>query len=143
MAEPKTRPTEASLEDYLASRATPAQLEDCRTLVTLLGRVTGHPPCMWGPSIVGFGSYAYRYASGHSGTSCLTGFAIRGRELVVYLAPGAPEAQGALARLGPHRMGKGCLYLKRLAEVDLGALETLVASSVAELRRRYPDPGTP
>jgi hypothetical protein len=138
MAETKTRPTGASVDAYLASRAGPEQLKDCRTLIALCRRVTKQPPKMWGPSIVGFGSYSYRYESGHAGESCLVGFAVRGRELVVYLSAESPGQVELLARLGKHRMGKACLYVKRLADLDLGVLEALVAASVADVRRRYP-----
>lgn len=138
MAEPKTKPTSASIDDYLASRANPEQDADCRALMTIMRRVTGAAGKMWGPSIVGFGSYHYRYESGHSGESCLTGFAVRGRELVVYVMGESPEQQALLARLGKHRMGKACLYFKRLADLDVGVLEALIEQSVADMRRRYP-----
>ena len=98
-----------------------------------LQRVTGEPPRMWGPSIVGFGSYRYRLASGKLGESCATGFAIRGRELVVYLMAAGPEHAALRERLGTHRMGTACLYVKRLADLDLAVLEQLVARSLAAL----------
>lgn len=91
---------------------------------------------MWGPSIVGFGSYRYTYDSGRSGEAPLAGFAIRGRELVIYLAPDQDEQKSLLPRLGPHKMGKSCLYFKRLADLDRSVLEQLVTASVAEVRRR-------
>lgn len=141
MPKAKTQATTASIDEYLDARASPEQLADCRTLMSLLGRVTGEAPRMWGPSIVGYGRYAYRYESGTSGESCLTGFAVRGRELVVYLTAESPEQAALLARLGKHKIGKACVYLKRLADVDLAVLESLVAASVAEVRRRYPDSG--
>ena len=96
---------------------------------------------MWGPSIVGFGSYHYKYASGHEGDSALAGFAVRGRELVVYIAEGFEGRDVLLARLGKHRIGKVCVYIRRLADVDLQVLETLIAESVADTMRRYPQPG--
>jgi hypothetical protein len=138
MAETKTKPTGASVEDYLASRASPEQLADCKTLMAMCKRVTKQPAHMWGPSIVGFGSYAYRYASGHSGDAPLAGFAVRGKELVVYLMCEGAEDEALLAKLGKHRMTKSCLYLKRLADVDGEVLEALIASSVAASKRRYP-----
>ena len=141
MAETKTKPTGASVDAYLASRASPEQLADCQALMAICQRVTRQPPRMWGPSIVGYGSYTYRYESGHSGDACLTGFAVRGRELVVYLVAENPEQVELLARLGRHRMGRACLYFKRLADLDVGVLEALIARSVAELRRRYPGSG--
>jgi Domain of unknown function (DU1801) len=95
---------------------------------------------MWGPSIVGYGSYTYRYESGHSGDAYLTGFAVRGRELVVYLSAETPEQVKLLAKLGRHKMTKSCLYFKRLADLDVKVLEALITGSVAEVRRRYPHP---
>ena len=95
---------------------------------------------MWGPSIVGFGSYHYKYASGHEGDSALTGFAARGRELVVYIAEAFDGRDVLLAKLGEHRTGKVCVYIRRLADVDLKVLEKLVARSVADTKRRYPQP---
>jgi hypothetical protein len=141
MAETRTRPTDASVDAYLASRASPEQLADCRVIMAMCERVTKRQPKMWGPSIVGYGSYTYRYESGHSGESCLVGFAVRGRELVVYVLAESPRQRERLARLGKHRMGKSCLYLKRLADIDPKILEALIADSVDEMRRRYPDRG--
>jgi hypothetical protein len=137
MAEAKTKPTSASIEEYLASRASKEQLVDCEALLTLLQRVTGQAPRMWGPSIVGFGSYRYPLASGKFGESCATGFAVRGKELVVYLVAEAPDQASLLATLGKHKFGKACLYFKRLADLDQKVLEKLVLGSLAELKRRY------
>lgn len=137
MAEAKTKPTAASVDAYLASRASPEQLADCKVLMAMCQRVTGKPPKMWGPSIVGYGSYSYRYESGRTGEFCITGFAVRGRELVVYLVAESPGQPALLAKLGKHKMGKSCLYLKRLADVDTRVLETLVEKSVEEVRRRH------
>ncbi len=137
MAEAKTKPTAASVDEVLAARARPEQLADCKALMALLKRVTKQAPKMWGPSIVGYGSYTYRYDSGRTGESCLTGFAVRGRELVVYLVADSPGQQALLERLGPYKMGKACLYIKRLADLDLAVLEALVSESVAEIKRRH------
>jgi hypothetical protein len=137
MAENKTQPTAASVEDYLASRANAQQQVDCRELMALLHRVTQEPPTMWGPSIVGYGRYRYTYASGRTGEMPVVGFAIRGRELVLYVTAESDAQQALLAELGPHTMGKSCLYVKRMADVDVGVLERIVANSVAEVRRRY------
>ena len=138
MAETKTKPTGASIDAYLASRASPEQLVDCQAIMAMCQRVTKEEPQMWGPSIVGYGKYTYRYESGHSGDACLVGFAVRGRELVVYLAAENPEQVALLARLGKHRMTKSCLYLKRLADLDVEVLEALIAGSVADVKSRYP-----
>jgi len=137
MAENKTKATDASVEDYLASRANEEQRADCKALMSIFKRVTKQPPRMWGPSIVGYGSYRYTYESGRTGEMCLAGFAIRGRELVVYLMPEGDEQRALLSRLGKHRMGKSCLYFKRLADLDKKVLEQLIASCVVGMKRRY------
>ena len=141
MAEAKTKPTSASVEAYLAAKASPEQLADCTALMALLEKVTQQPPTMWGPSIVGYGRYQYRYESGRTGESCLTGFAVRGKDLVVYLVAEGPDQQALLARLGKHKMGKACLYFKRLADLDTQVLASLVAASVEETQRRHPVAG--
>lgn len=138
MSTPKTKPTEVSVESHIAAIANEEQRIDARTLVDLMRRVTGQEPRMWGPSIVGFGSYHYRYASGHEGDSALAAFARRGRELVVYIATDFEGRDVLLARLGKHRTGKVCVYIRRLADVDPSVLETLVARSVATTMDRYP-----
>jgi hypothetical protein len=137
MAENRTKPTGASVEDYIDARADAKQAADCRSLMAMLERVTGQPPHMWGPSIVGYGSYRYTYESGHSGEAPLAGFAIRGRHLVVYLMCEDEAQQSRLARLGEHSMGKSCLYFKRLADLDAAVLEELVVESIAAVKRRY------
>src|SRR5262245_15803365 len=134
MAETKTKFTNASVEEYIAARGSEQQRADCRELIALLKKVTRQPPRMWGPSIVGFGSYRYTYESGHSGEAPVAGFAIRGRELVIYLVP---EQKTLLSKLGPHRMSKCCLYFKRLSDLDRSVLQKLVVGSIAGLRRRY------
>ena len=136
-ADNKTHATQASVEDYLASRASEPQLSDCRRLMALLGKVTTQEPKMWGPSIVGYGAYRYVYESGRTGEAPLVGFAIRGRELVVYLFAEEPEQVALLATLGKHKMGKSCLYFKQLADLDFAVLESLVVNSVKEAKRRY------
>lgn len=137
MAESKTKPTGESVSAYLASKASPEQLADCKTLMAMCKRLTGQPAYMWGPSIVGHGSYTYRYESGRSGDAPLVGFAVRGKELVIYIDVDDPGQAALLARLGKHKMGKSCLYLKRLADVDGKVLEALVAGSVAAIKRRH------
>ena len=137
MTENKTKPTDASVEDYIASRASAQQRTDCRELMVLLKKVTRHSPRMWGPSIVGYGSYRYTYESGRTGEAFLTGFAIRGRELVVYLMAEGEKQRSLLSKLGKHRMSKSCLYFKQLADLDKSALEKLIVGSIADVRRRY------
>jgi hypothetical protein len=137
MAENKTKPTDASVEGYIASRANEQQGTDCRELMALLKKVTRHSPRMWGPSIVGFGSYRYTYDSGRTGEAPVAGFAIRGRELVLYLLVEGEEQRSLLSRLGKHRMGKVCLYFRQLADLDRPTLEKLLVGSVAEVRWRH------
>ncbi len=137
MAENKTKPTDASVDDYIASRANAQQQADCRALMALLKKVTRQSPRMWGPSIVGYGSYRYTYESGRTGEAPLVGFAIRGRDLVVYVLVESEEQQALLSRLGKHRMGKVCLYFRQLADLDRSVLERVVANSIAEVRERY------
>ena len=137
MAENKTGASTASVQDYIASRSDEEQRADCKTLMAILSRVSRQRPKMWGPSIVGYGSYRYTYESGRTGEMCLAGFAIRGRELVVYLSAEGKKQRALLSRLGKHKMGRSCLYFKRLADLDRTILEQLVANSVGELKRRY------
>lgn len=137
MTEAKTKPTAASIPDYIASRANAGQQADCKALMAMLRKVTGQSPKLWGPSIVGYGTYRYTYASGQSGEWPLAGFAIRGRELVLYLLAETDTQKALLARLGKHKMGKSCLYFKRLADLDTAVLEQLLVDSVAEVKRRH------
>jgi hypothetical protein len=137
MAKNKTKPTDASVENYIASRANEQQRTDCDDLMALLKKLTKQPPKMWGPSIVGYGSYRYTYESGRTGEAPLAGFAIRGRELVVYLFAESETQKTLLAQLGKHKMGKSCLYFKQLADLDKSVLQQLVAGSIAEVRQRY------
>ena len=140
MSVQKTKPTRVSAARHIAAIANEEQRKDAQTLLALIRKVTKQNPMMWGPSIVGFGSYHYKYASGHEGDSALAGFAARGRELVVYIAPAFQDRDVLLAKLGQHRTGKVCVYIRGLANLDLKVLETLVARSVADTKRRYPQP---
>ena len=137
MAKNKTKPTDASVEDYISSRANAQQRTDCRELMALFKKVTRHSPKMWGPSIVGHGSYRYTYESGRTGEAPLAAFAIRGRELVIYLEAEGEGQRSLLSKLGKHKMGKVCLYFKQLADLDRSTLEKLVVGSIAEVRRRH------
>lgn len=137
MSENKTKPTDASIEAYLASRANAQQRADCGVLMAMFERLTGEAPKMWGPSIVGYGVYRYTYESGRTGEAPLAGFAIRGRELVVYLMCEEGAQAALLSRLGKHRMTTSCLYFKQLADLDVEVLERLVIESIEEVKRRY------
>jgi hypothetical protein len=136
MAELKTKRSGRSVEAFLRGVKDAKRQKDCRALVTLMRRVTGAKPQMWGPSIVGFGSYHYRYASGREGDFFLTGFSPRKQNLTLYIMPGFDGTQPLLKKLGKHSTGSSCLYLKGLADVDQDALERLVERSVARVRNR-------
>ena len=126
-----THRTDASVEEFLARVPDDRRREDARRLCVIMQEITGEPPAMWGSSIVGFGTYHYRYASGHEGDSALAGFSPRRQNLAIYLdGEFADRHQAALARLGPHQTGKGCLYISHLADVDLDALRELIDRSV-------------
>lgn len=143
-AENKTRATEVSAADFLAAIPEERRRSDGDVLDALHRHVTGCEPKMWGPSIVGYGSYTYRYDSGREGTSLRAGFSPRKPALVLYLngtysGERQGEADALLARLGPHTTGKSCLYIKRLDQVDLAVLEDLVRLSWDAMNAQYPE----
>jgi hypothetical protein len=135
MSDPKTQPTGQSVESFLESVPDERQRQDCREVIELMRAVTGAEPRMWGSSIVGFGSYRYRYASGREGDWPLTGFSPRKQNLTLYLSYGFDQNGDLLQRLGKHKVGKSCLYIKRLSDVDPAALRELLERSVDETRR--------
>jgi nucleoid DNA-binding protein len=135
MAELKTKATNASVKDYIGARANKDQKKDARALMALFRKITGKTARMWGPSIVGYGSLEYRLKSGRTGHMPRAAFAIRGRDLVVYVLAESKQQKALRARLGKHSMGKSCLYFRRLADLDQKVLEKLVVGSVAEFRR--------
>lgn len=137
MAENKTKPTEVTAASYLAAIENDDRRQDCETLAQLMTQATGYPPVMWGASIVGFGSYHYRYESGREGDSCLTGFSSRKGDISVYLSSEFPGRDTLLADLGKHKMAKACLYIRKLSDVNLGVLEQLVRGSVAQVKQTY------
>ncbi|HYJ41017.1 MAG TPA: DUF1801 domain-containing protein [Steroidobacteraceae bacterium] len=137
MAENKTKPTKVSVAAFLKAKTSGQQLEDSQELVKLFKELTGKPAKMWGPSIVGFDSYHYVYESGREGDAPVIGFSPRKPELVLYLAPYLND-KGLKARLGKHKAGAGCLYVKTLDDIDREVLKALAKTSIAELRKRYP-----
>jgi Domain of unknown function (DU1801) len=140
MAENKTKATDASVAEYLAAISDEDRRADCAAIARLMNKVTKQEPRMWGPGIVGFGHYRYTYESGRSGEACQTGFASRMGDISVYLVAGFPGQDELLATLGRHKMGKACLYIRRVSDIDLKVLEKLIAGSVAEIRKRYGEP---
>ena len=138
MAKMKTTPTQASVDAYIDAVEDAQKRADCRAVAAMMAEVTGAPAQMWGPSIVGFGSYHYRYASGREGDFMETGFAARKRAITLYIMAGFSEYGDLLAKLGKHDTGKSCLYVKRLADVDQAVLREMVERSVAWIRARHP-----
>jgi predicted GIY-YIG superfamily endonuclease len=136
MAGNKTKETDEDPGAFLATVADPERRADAQALCAMMARATGEHAAMWG-SIVGFGRYHYRYESGREGDWMLSGFAVRAKELVLYLGLGAGGFDEFLARLGKHKTGKGCLYVKSLVDVDLAVLEALIARAHAASKARY------
>ena len=138
MAKAKTKPTKQSVETFLDAVSGEKVRDDCRAIIQLMEKVTGEKPRMWGPGIVGFGSYHYRYESGHEGDICLTGFSPRKQNLSLYVLAGFPGQEAVLRKLGKYKAGKGCLYVKKLEDIDIGVLETLINKSIGFLKMKYP-----
>ena len=138
MAELKTKKNSASVEAYLAQVENTRRREDSLAVLALMREVTGMEPEMWGDSMVGFGSYHYKYASGHEGDWFLVGFAPRKQNLVLYIMSGFDEYEELLAQLGKHKTGKSCLYLNKLADVDTAVLTQLIQKSVAHMQEQHP-----
>jgi len=136
MAELKTKPNDRSVAGFLKSIPDAQKREDSIALVKLLQEVTRKEPKMWGSSIVGFGSYHYKYASGHEGDSCIVGFSPRKQNLTLYIMPGFGESAELLKKLGKHKTSQACLYIKRLEDVDLPTLKKLVQQSVKRMMDR-------
>jgi len=139
MAGTKTKATEASVEGFIDGVENLTRRADARAVCAMLQRITGEAPKMWGPSIVGFGAYRYRYESGHEGEMCRIGFSPRKAQLVLYILPGFDGEAELLSRLGRHKTGKACLYIGKLAYVDSGVLEKLCTRSWEAMNARYPD----
>jgi len=130
MAEAKTKPTQASVEAFVAQVEEPRRA-DCEAIIALLREASGAEPVMWGPGIIGFGKYHYRYATGHEGDAPLLAFSPRKANLTLYLTIAYERYPDLLAKLGKHKTGRACLYFKRLSDLDLAVLKELFAISIA------------
>ena len=137
MGEIKTHRTGDDVDTLIREIADDARREDCVALLGLMRRATGVEPDVWSSGLIGFGTYHYKYASGQEGDWFPVGFASRKAAITVYLGTSLEESAGLLSKLGKHKIGKGCIYVKRLADVDLGVLEELVADSYAGIKRMY------
>ena len=139
MSELRTKQNDADVEAFLGAVGNDRRREDSFTVLELMKRITGEEPRMWGAAIVGFGSYRYRYASGRTGEWPRIGFSPRKQSLTVYVMPGFSRYDELLSRLGKHRTGKSCLYINKLADIDMGVLEDLMGSALDAMREKYPE----
>ena len=135
MAEPKTKPTTASVKKFIDSIEDEKKRKDSRSILTMMRQITGERPKMWGASIVGFGTYHYKYATGREGDWPVTGFSPRKQALTLYIMSGLPKDDALLKKLGKYKLGKSCLYIKRLEDVDEAILLKLIARSVRKMAR--------
>ncbi len=138
MTENKTQPTTVSVSDFIATVEHPTRRADAETLDAMFRRVTGWRPRMWGPTIIGYGQYHYTYESGRTGDFLATGFSPRKANLVLYIMPGYADFGHIMDRLGKHKLGKSCLYINKLADVDMGVVEELVQAGLDDLGSRWP-----
>jgi len=134
MAELKTKPTQASVKDFLNQIPDKERRDDCFAIATIMEEVTGDKPKMWGPSIVGFGTYHYKYASGREGDWPVTGFSPRKKDLTLYIMMGFEKHADLMKQLGKYSNAKSCLYIKRLSDIHVPTLKKLIKSSVKDLK---------
>ena len=139
MAELKTRQNDQDVTEFLSNVANDKRRADAFTVLQLMGEITGIEPAMWGSSIVGFGNYHYAYASGREGDWFLTGFSPRKQALTLYIISGFAQYDHLLKRLGKFKIGKSCLYIKKLEDIDLNVLRELIEASIRYLNETYPD----
>ena len=141
-AKNKTVETEMKVSDYIANIEDDSRRADCQKILDMMGRVSGDDPKIWGTSlksgIVGFGNYHYKYDSGREGDSLRTGFSSRAQNISIYIMPGYQDFDDELSRLGKHKMGKSCLYIKRLSDVDETVLEEIVTKGLKIMAEKYP-----
>ncbi len=133
----KTIATAAPVSDYLATITDSERLADCEQLLAMMQDITGCKATMWGPAIVGFGQYHYRYDSGREGDMCVVGFSSRKTDISIYLLAESEQQQQLLAQLGKHKMGKACLSVRRLSDIDLQVLQQLLQGAVATMQQRH------
>lgn len=137
MAEMKTTKNNTSVPAFLKAVENPKRREDAQIIKKLMDKITGWKAKMWGPSIVGYGQYHYKYDSGREGDFFITGFSPRKQALTVYIMPGFSNYDGLMAKLGKHKTGRSCLYINKLEDVDMKVLETLIRKSIAYMKKKY------
>ncbi|MBL0922967.1 MAG: DUF1801 domain-containing protein [Sphingomonadaceae bacterium] len=135
----KTRPTATSVHDFIEAVADDRQRAEAHRIAAMMERLSGHKPKMWGPSIIGFGSYHYKYESGREGDMCRIGFSPRKGQTVLYLVDGFLGQAELMAKLGKYKTGKSCLYIKKLGDVDESVLEQLCVESLKWMAQKYPE----
>lgn len=133
----KTVPTDKSVVDFINATNDPQKIADSFTLIEIMSKLTGKQPKMWGPSIIGFGSYHYKYESGREGDASVTGFSPRKGNLVIYIMPGYQNLDKELSKLGKHTIGKSCLYLKKLDDINLEILEKIISHGIDYMKKNY------
>jgi hypothetical protein len=133
----KTVPTDKSVVDFINATNDPQKIADSFTLIEIMSKLTGKQPKMWGPSIIGFGSYHYKYESGREGDASVTGFSPRKGNLVIYIMPGYQNLDKELSKLGKHTIGKSCLYLKKLDDINLEILENIISHGIDYMKKNY------
>ncbi|HEY4551569.1 MAG TPA: DUF1801 domain-containing protein [Bacillaceae bacterium] len=139
MYELKTKETENSVMEFIEQVDSPKKREDAYRLLDIFTETTGYTAKMWGPSIIGFGSYHYKYASGHEGDAPLVGFSPRKAKISLYFAPGDTEREQLLSKFGKHTTGKACVYINKVADIDVDVLKELISQSVSFLKKMYPE----
>ena len=135
MSELKTRPGDGDIERFLASVPSDKRRDDCRVVMDIMAKSTGAPPVLWGPSIIGFGTHHYVYASGREGDWMLTGLSPRKQSLVVYIMTGFPRHEDLMAKLGKYKTGKSCLYINKLEDIHLPTFKKLIKQSVTHMKK--------
>lgn len=139
MYEQKTKPTDNSVIEFIEAVDSPKKREDAYKLLDIFTETSGYEAKMWGPSIIGFGSYHYKYESGHEGTAPLAGFSPRKAKISLYFSPDEPDRAALLEKLGKHTSGKSCVYINKLADVDSEIIRELITSSMHYLKKKYPE----
>jgi len=137
LTHPKPKKNTASVKEFIAAVSNETRRRDAEVVLKLMQRVTGKPAKMWGPSIIGFDQYHYKYDSGHEGDICMIGFSPRSQALTLHTLTGFAGQDDLLAKLGKHKRGKGCLYVNRLADIDMGLLEQLAVASYSHMKQQY------
>ncbi|HEX2548610.1 MAG TPA: DUF1801 domain-containing protein [Gammaproteobacteria bacterium] len=138
MAKNKTTETNKDVTEFIEKVSNETKRDDSFRLIEIFKSITGFDPKMWGPTIIGFGSYHYKYASGHEGDAPITGFSPRKDSIVIYLHPVFPKRDELLKKLGKHKVGKACVYFKKLDDIDVAVMEKMIAASIQENRKEYP-----